>query len=124
VVFGDFHEREVFSGSVFSVWSVPKGKSKRLNGLAENCKLNTENFEPLLPKRLERVVGALAFGFEDDLQEASEVAGGPTLVLEPAEVFGRDVVKGAALEAAEGHGPGAELFPIGSGLGEVHAKVW
>ena len=123
VVFGDFHEREVFSGSVFSVWSVPKGKSKRLNGLAENCKLNTENFEPLLPKRLERVICALAFGFENDLQEASEVAIGPAFLLEPAEIFRGEFVERTTCETAEGHGPSAELFPVGGGLGEVHGKV-
>jgi hypothetical protein len=122
VVFGDFHEREVFSGSVFSVWSVPKGKSKRLNGLAENCKLNTENFEPLLPKRLERVICALAFGFENDLQEASEVAIGPAFLLEPAKIFRGEFVERTTFETAEGHGPGAELFPVGGGLGEVHKR--
>ena len=108
---------------MFSVWSVPKGKSKRLNGLTENCKLNTENFEPLLPKRLERVICTLALGFEDDLQEASEVAIGPAFLLEPAEIFRGEFVERTTCETAEGHGPSAETFPVGGGLGEVHGKV-
>jgi hypothetical protein len=68
------------------------------------------------------MVRALAFGFEDDLQEASEVAGGPALLLEPAEVFGGEFVERPAFEAAEGHGPSAELFPVGGGLGGVHGE--
>ena len=107
---------------MFSVLSVPRGKSKRLNGLAENCKLNTENFEPLLPKRLERMVRTLALGFEDDLQEASEVAIRPAFLLEPAEIFRGEFVERTTFETAEGHGPSAELFPVGGGLGEVHRR--
>jgi len=99
-----------------------RGKSKRLNGLAENCKLNTENFEPLLPKRLERMVRTLALGFEDDLQEAPEVAIGPAFLLEPAKIFRGEFVERTIFETAEGHGPGAELFPVGGGLGEVHMR--
>jgi len=66
------------------------------------------------------MVGALALGFEDDLQEASEIAGRPAFLLEPAEVFSGEFVERAAFEASEGHGPGAELFPVGGGLGGVH----
>jgi hypothetical protein len=29
-------------------------------------------------------------------------------------------VERTTFETAEGHGPGAELFPVGGGLGEVH----
>jgi len=75
-----------------------------------------------LSQRIEGVIGALAFGFEDDLQEASEVAGGPAFLLEPAEVFGGKFVERASFEAAEGHGPSAELFPVGGGLGWVHGE--
>jgi hypothetical protein len=73
-----------------------------------------------MSQRVEGVVGALAFGFEDDVQEASEVAGGPAFLFEPAEVFGGEFVEGAALEAAKGHGPRAEFFPVGGGLGWIH----
>jgi hypothetical protein len=66
------------------------------------------------------MVGSLAFGFEDDLQEASEVAGGPALLLEPAEIFGGEFVERSPPETSEGHRPSAELFPVGRGLSRIH----
>ena len=59
----------------------------------------------LLSQRVEGVVRALAFGFENNLQETPEVAGGPSVLLEPAKVFCGEIVKGAAFEAAERHLP-------------------
>ena len=85
-----------------------------------NCLLKT--CAALLPKRRKRVIGALAFGFENDLQEASEVAIRPAFLLEPAEIFRGEFVERTTFETAEGHGPGAELFPVGGGLGEVHRR--
>ena len=70
------------------------------------------------------MVRTLALGFEDDLQEASEVAIRPAFLLEPAEIFRGEFVERTTFETAEGHGPGAELFPVGGGLGEVHGEVW
>jgi len=70
------------------------------------------------------MIGTLAFGLEHDLQESPEIAVRPTLLLEPAEVFGGEFVKRATFEASKRHGPGAELFPVGGGLREVHGEVW
>jgi len=75
-----------------------------------------------LPQRRKRVVGALAFGFEDNVQESSEVAGRPAFLFEPAEVFGGEIVKGTPLVTSEGHRPGAKFFPVGGGLGWIHGK--
>ena len=66
------------------------------------------------------MVRALALGFENDLQEAAKVALGPALLLEPAEVFRREVVKLTSLEPAEWHRPLAQFFPILRRVG-IHA---
>ena len=68
------------------------------------------------------MIGALAFGFEDDVEEAAKIAGGPTLLFEPAEVFGGEIVEFATGEFAERHGPRAELFPVGGGIGGLHGE--
>lgn len=69
------------------------------------------------------MVRTLALGFQDDLQEASEVALRPAFLFEPAEIFRGEFVEWTTFETAEGHGPSAELFPVGGGLGKVHGKV-
>lgn len=79
---------------------------------------------PLFSQRIEGVVGALAFGFEDDLQEASEIAGRPAFVFEPAKIFGGQIIERPAFVAAEGHRPCAKLFPVGGGLGGVHGHFY
>jgi hypothetical protein len=68
------------------------------------------------------VIGPLAFGLEHDLQETSEVARRPSLEFEPAKILGRQRMECASPVAAEGHGPGAQLLPIGRGLVRIHAS--
>ena len=69
------------------------------------------------------MVGALAFGLENKLQKTAEVAGGPTFELEPAEIFGGQIVETPPSITAERHLPCAELFPVGCGVC-VHARLW
>jgi len=71
---------------------------------------------------VEGVIGPLAFGLEHDLQETSEVARRPSLEFEPAKILGRQRMECASPVAAEGHGPGAQLLPIGRGLVRIHAS--
>jgi hypothetical protein len=106
--------------SVFSQFG--RGKVNASMALLKTVNLITENSAPLFAERRKRVICALAFGFENDLQEASEVAIGPAFLLEPAKIFRGEFVERTTFETAEGHGPGAELFPVGGGLGEVHKR--
>ena len=69
---------------------------------------------------VERVIGPLAFGLEHDLQETAEVARRPSLEFEPAKILGRQRMERAPPVTAEGHGPSAQLLPIGRGLVRIH----
>ena len=68
------------------------------------------------------MVSPLALGLEDNLQKTSEIAIRPAFLLEPAEVLRGEFVERTTFETAEGHGPSAELFPVGGSLGEVHGR--
>jgi hypothetical protein len=47
-----------------------------------------ENSDPLFAERREGMICALAFSFENDLEQSPEIARGPTLQLEPAQILG------------------------------------
>ena len=69
------------------------------------------------------MIRALTFGLEDDAQQASEVAGRPALLLEPAQIFGGDIVEFSSGKFSERHFPRAQLLPIGGGFGGIHGDM-